>query len=395
MDFKYSAQVRLLLPDIRAFIEEEVMPLEGRFLAEGFGSIELQLDDLRDEVKRQGWWLPHLSEKHGGLGLSLLEYGPISEELGRTFMGHYVFNAQAPDAGNMEILLEHGTPEQRATYLKPLLEGRVRSCFAMTEPARAGSNPTIMDTVAVRHGDAFHINGRKWFTTGADGASFAIVMAITDPEAPAYKRASQLIVPLPHPGYKHLRNISVMGEAGEGYSSHAEIAFDNCVVPQENVLGEVGEGFAIAQDRLGPGRIHHCMRWIGVCERVFGLVIEHVRSRELREGSSLGHAQLTRAWLAQTRAEIDAARLMVLRTAWHIDEAGAYHAKQDISTIKFLVAGVLNRVLDGAIQLHGALGVTDDTPIAYWYRHERAARIYDGPDEVHKMSVAKSILKKG
>lgn len=395
MDFNYSARVRALLPDIRAFVEDELIPLEARFLKEGFGAIEPELDGLREQVKSKGWWLPHLSEDHGGLGLSLLEYGPVSEVLGRTFMGHYAFNAQAPDAGNMEILLEHGDDVQRETFLKPLLEGKLRSCFAMTEPARAGSNPTIMDTVAIQREGNLHITGRKWFTTSADGASFAIVMAVTDPNAPTYNRASQIIVPLPHPGYTHVRNISVMGEPGDGYCSHAEVAFDDCVVPITNVLGGIGQGFSIAQNRLGPGRIHHCMRWIGICERVFELCVAHANSRQLREGHTLGHTQLTRIWLAQTRAEIDSARLMVLRTAWRIDKEGAYEAKQDISMIKFFVAGVLNRVLDGAIQLHGALGVTDDTPIAYWYRHERAARIYDGPDEVHKLSVAKSILKKG
>lgn len=394
MDFEYSERVQSLVREIQQFVKESIMPLEPQYLVKGFKALEPQLNALRDEVKSQGWWLPHLPQTHGGLGLSLLEYGPISEALGQSALGHYVFNCQAPDAGNMEILIEHGTEAQKQTYLEPLLRGEIRSCFAMTEPDHPGSNPVWMGTQAIADGDDWVITGRKWFTTAADGANFTIVMAVTDADGPVYKRASQIIVPLDTPGYEMVRNISVMGEPGDGYASHAEVTFDNCRVPQTNTLGGEGMGFVIAQNRLGPGRIHHCMRWIGICERAFELMCQRAIHREIKPGQPLGHTQIARVWIAESRAEINAARLMVLKAAWRIDREGTYAAKDDISLIKFYVAGVLQRVLDRAIQLHGALGMTDDTPLAYWYRHERAARIYDGADEVHKLSVAKSLLKK-
>jgi alkylation response protein AidB-like acyl-CoA dehydrogenase len=262
----------------------------------------------------------------------------------------------------------------------------------MTEPERPGSNPTWLGTTAVRDGDDYVIDGHKWFTSSADGARFAIVMAVTNPEAPPHLRASQIIVPTDTPGFRLVRNIPVMGHAGDDYASHAEITYTKVRVPIQNRLGEEGAGFLIAQERLGPGRIHHCMRWIGICERAFALLCRRARERQIAPGTPLGDKQLVRAWVAESRAEIDAARLMVLHAAWKIDAVGQSAARQEISLIKFYVAGVMDRVLDRAIQAHGALGVTDDTPLAYFYRHERAARIYDGPDEVHKMAVAKQLL---
>lgn len=384
-----------LIDRIKEFLRTQVYPLETAFLRRPFRELTATLNAKREEVKALGLWAPHLPREHGGLGLSLSQFAYVSEELGRTPLGHYLFNCQAPDIGNMEILLAHGTEEQKEKYFTPLARGEVRSCFSMTEPEHPGSNPTWMSTSAVKDGDDYVINGHKWFTSSAEGASFAIVMAITNPDAEnQYKRASQIIVPIPSPGFKLVRNINVMGDEGSDYASHAEVKYHNCRVPQSNLLGREGDGFAIAQERLGPGRIHHCMRWIGICERAFDLMCSYAARRELSPGNALGHRQNVQEWIAESRAEIKAARLVVLQTAGAIDLNGAGSAREDISLIKFFVAGILQKVLDRAIQVHGALGLTDATPLSYWYRHERAARIYDGPDEVHKVVVARSILRK-
>ena len=384
-----------LLDRIKEFVRNEVYPLEADFLRLPFRELTSTLAAKREQVKAKGLWAPHLPTEHGGLGLALSEFALVSEELGRTPIGHYLFNCQAPDIGNMEILMDHGTDEQKATYFVPLARGEVRSCFSMTEPEHPGSNPTWMSTTAVKDGSDYVINGHKWFTSSAEGASFAIVMAITDSYAASpYKRASQIIVPIPTTGFTLVRNISVMGEEGSDYASHAEVRYENCRVPQTNLLGKEGEGFAIAQKRLGPGRIHHCMRWIGICERAFDLMCSYAAKRELSPGVLLGSRQNVQEWIAESRAEINAARLLVLQTACAIDRQGAASVREDISLIKFFVAGILQKVLDRAIQVHGALGLTDATLLSYWYRHERAARIYDGPDEVHKTVVARGVLRK-
>jgi acyl-CoA dehydrogenase len=390
-----QSNLKHLLPKIQEFIRAEIYPLESSFLKQPFRELNTELTAKRDLVKTKGMWTPHLPKQYGGLGLTLSEFALVSEELGRSPLGHYVFNCQAPDIGNTEILMSHGTEEQKRTYLQPLIKGDVRSCFSMTEPEHAGSNPSWMSTSAVKDGSDYVINGHKWFTSSAEGASFAIVMAITNPDAPnKYRRASQIIVPIPTPGFRLVRNINVMGDEGSDYASHAEVRYENCRVPQSNRLGEEGAGFTIAQERLGPGRIHHCMRWIGISERAFDLMCEYAARRELAPGVLLGSRQTVQEWIAESRAEIDAARLLVLRTAAKIDEAGASAVREDISLIKFFVAGILLKVLDRAIQTHGARGLTDDTLLSYWYRHERGARIYDGPDEVHKTVVARSVLKK-
>src|SRR5690606_10579642 len=311
-------------------------------------------------------------------------------ELGRSPLGHYVFNCQAPDIANMEVLMLYGSEEQKARYLEPLTRGEIRSCFAMTEPAYAGSNLVLMGATAVKEGDDYVINAHKWFTTGAEGASFAIVMALTDPDNPQrHRRASQIIVPLDTPGYRRVRNLSVMGETGSDHASHAEVVFENVRVPQSNRLGPEGEGFRIAQERLGPGRIHHCMRWIGICERAFELMCRRAQSRKIDGNKPLSHKQTIQTFIAESRAEINAARLSVLDAAWRIDEVGFAEARVEISLIKFYVAEVMMRVVDRAIQVHGALGITTDTVLWFFYAHERGARIYDGPDEVHKLVVAK------
>lgn len=393
MDFAVPASMKELLGRVRTFVDEEIIPLESAFLSKPFADLQPVLEAKRARVRDLGFWLPQIAREHGGLGLSLVEHGLMSAELGRTPLGHYVCNCQAPDSGNMEILIQFGTPAQQERFLKPLLAGQTRSCFSMTEPGHAGSNPVWMSTTAVRDGNEYVINGHKWFTSAAEGAAFAVVMAVTNPDAPAHERASQILVPMETAGIHLVRNIPVMGHAGDNWNSHAEIRYENCRVPLDALLGKEGEGFVIAQERLGPGRIHHCMRWIGICERSFELMCDYALKREVAPGEPLASKQFVHGWIAESRAEIDAARLLVLRTAWSIEKYGAKAARNEISLIKFHVANVLMNVVDRALQVHGGLGMTDDTPLAYFYRHERASRIYDGPDEVHKIVVAKRILK--
>ena len=383
-----------LVSRYQAFLKEFIYPIEKEIIYGSFKSHLPKLRELRDLAKSKGLFTPHLSVDEGGLGLSLPEFARVSEILGTSPLGHYIFNCNAPDIGNMELMHQFASPFLKETFLKPLQRGEIRSCFAMTEPEHAGSNPIHMSTIAVLEGDEYVINGHKWFTSSADGAHFTIVMAITNPEAEnVYQRASMILVPLDNPGYRLIRNISIMGDEGEDYLSHGEVEFTNCRVPKSYLIGEEGQGFTLAQVRLGPGRIHHCMRWIGICERALGLMCDRAMSRELNPGKFLSGQQTIQNWIAESAAEIKASRLLVLHTAEKIEKEGAKAAKEDISTIKFFVSDVLMKVLDRAIQVHGALGITDDTLLSFWYRHERGARIYDGPDEVHKSVLAKSILK--
>ena len=389
-----SATLLDLVSRYQAFLKEFIYPIEKDIIYGSFKSHLPKLRELRALAKSKGLFTPHLSVDEGGLGLSLPEFARVSEVLGTSPLGHYVFNCNAPDIGNMELMHAFASPFLKETYLKPLQRGEIRSCFSMTEPEHAGSNPIHMSTKAVLEGDEYVINGHKWFTTAADGAQFTIVMAITNPEAEnVYQRASMILVPLDNPGYRLVRNISIMGDEGEDYLSHGEVEFTNCRVPKSHLIGEEGQGFTLAQVRLGPGRIHHCMRWIGICERALGLMCDRAMSRELNPGKFLSGQQTIQNWIAESAAEIKASRLLVLHTAEKIEKEGAKAAKEDISTIKFFVSDVLMKVLDRAIQVHGALGITDDTLLSFWYRHERGARIYDGPDEVHKSVLAKSILK--
>jgi acyl-CoA dehydrogenase len=392
MDFDPPASVRPLLERIEHFVAEHVIPAEADVLERGFAAATPRLDELRARCKAEGLWGPQLPKALGGLGLSLVEHGLVSERLGRSPLGHFVFGAQAPDAGNMEILHKYGTPDQHKRWLEPLAAGEIRSCFSMTEPENPGSNPTILSCTARREGPDYVIDGHKWFTSSADGAAFAIVMAVTNPDAPPHARASMIIVPTDTPGFERVRNIKIMGDPGSGWGSHSEIWYRGVRVPAENLLGAEGAGFLIAQERLGPGRIHHCMRWIGICERVFDTLCRHVAHRKIAPDKTLASRQIPQAWIAEARAEVDAARLMVLHAAWTIEHRGFSAARDQVSLIKFYVADIMLRLVDRAIQLHGALGVTSDTVLAHYYVHERGARIYDGPDEVHKMVVAKRIL---
>lgn len=390
-----SDKMPALISQYQIFLEQEVYPIELQIINNPFHQSLPVLKSLRKKAKEKKLFAPHLSKQDGGLGLSLIEFAQVSEILGSSPIGHYIFNCQAPDIGNMELMHLYASSALKEKYLKPLMEGNIRSCFAMTEPQHAGSNPVNMSTIAVRDGNEYVINGHKWFTSAADGATFTIVMAQTDPaNVNPYLRASMILVPLDTPGYQFVRNISIMGDVGDDYLSHAEIKFTNCRVAIENRIGDEGQGFALAQARLGPGRIHHCMRWIGICNRVFTMMCKRAATRELDKGKFLGHQQIIQTWIAECRANILAARLMVLHTAEAIEKGGTKTAKEEISTIKFFVANVLMGILDKAIQTHGALGITDDTLLSFWYRHERASRIYDGPDEVHKIALAKSILKR-
>lgn len=382
------------LDRVRLFVEDECVPLEGHLLAHDYGALAAALGGVRERAKAAGLWNLALEARHGGAGLSLPDYGRVSEALGWSPLGHVATNGQAPDIGNMELLLAHATDAQKREFLQPLLDGDVRSCFAMTEPQHAGSNPTQMSTTARFEGDEVVVDGHKWFTTGFDGAAWAIVMAVTEPEADTYARASMVLVPTDADGLEHVRRLPVMGDEGAGWFSHSEIRFHGVRVPASNLLGPRGGGFLLAQERLGPGRIHHCMRWVGVCERALSLMCRQAAGREVAPGRTLADQQAVQFMVAESRAETDAARLLVLDAAEAIERDGAKAARGKISAIKFTVANTLGRVLDRAIQVHGGLGVLDDTLLAFWYRHERGARIYDGPDEVHKTVVAREELRR-
>lgn len=395
MDFGVSEEMSVRLEMIREFMNREVVPLENVMLHGDPTELQAGVEAAQAKVKQMGLWAPNHPVEFGGLGLSLVDHGLFAEAVGRSPLGMTVFGTQAPDAGNIEILHDYGTPEQQETWLRPLVAGEIRSCFSMTEPETAGSNPTLLATTARVEGDDYVINGQKWFTSSADGAAFAIVMAVTDPDAPPHLRASMIIVPTDTPGFNLARNVSVMGHAGSGHASHGEVIYQGCRVPRSNLLGQEGGGFAIAQARLGPGRIHHCMRWLGIAQRAFEMMCMRANERQIDlDGSTLADKQVVQHWAAELAAEIQSARLLTLHTAWMIDQHGAKAARDEISAIKFTVANTMLKAVDTAIQVHGALGVTDDTVLAYWYRHERAARIYDGADEVHKTSLGRRLMRK-
>lgn len=394
MDFTVSDKMQAVTGMMAEFVEKELIPLEPEFLVKDFKTMIPVINEKRRMVKQMELWAPNHPKEYGGMGLDLMEHALVSEVLGMSPLGHYVFGCHAPDAGNIEILHKYGTDRQKAQYLKPLVAGDIRSCFSMTEVELPGSNPVMMDTTAVKEGSDYVINGQKWYSTAADGAAFAIVMAVTQPQEPPHLRASMIIVPTDTPGFNLVRNIPVMGHSGSDFFSHGEILYQSCRVPQDNLLGPEGFGFVIAQERLGPGRIHHCMRWIGICNRAFDLMCRRASQRIITmDRQTLATRQIIQEWIAECAADIQAARLMTLHAAWKIENLGVKEAREDIALIKFFVAGVMQKVVDRALQVHGGLGMTDDTIISFFYRHERAARIYDGPDEVHKMSVARRIIK--
>jgi acyl-CoA dehydrogenase len=372
----------------RGFLDQNVYPVEAALSRED-DEADTVMRDLRARAKAEGLWAPHLPPEAGGTGLGFLAYAHLNEEIGRTHWGQLAFNCQAPDAGNGEILHLFGTEEQKARFLRPLVEGETRSFFSMTEPDAAGSDPTLLRMRALRDGDEWVLDGRKWFSSGAEGAGFGIVMAITDPDAEPHRRASQILVPADTPGLT-VEPVPVMGHRGRGWTTHCEVTYSDVRVPVENTLGEPGDGFRIAQKRLGPGRIHHVMRWLGQMQRAFELMCGRALEREAF-GGPLAEKQTVQNWIADSAAEIQACRLMTLDAAHKIDAGD--EARVEISLIKFYAARVLQDVIDRAVQVHGALGLTDRSPLALMYTHARAGRIYDGPDEVHRMVVSRRILK--
>jgi alkylation response protein AidB-like acyl-CoA dehydrogenase len=377
------------LEQVRAIMAERVIPNETSIERQDDAG-ETLLRELQNEVREAGLWAPHVPPEAGGTGTGFLDYAYLNEHIGRSMWGQLVFGCQAPDAGNAEILHMFGSTEQKERWLYPLVDGRIRSFFSMTEPEVPGSDPTTLRTRAVRDGDDWVIDGHKWFSSGAEGAAFGIVMAVTDPDASPHSRATQIIVPADTPGVDVVRPIVVMGHAGKGWSTHCEVRYTSVRVPLTNTLGDAGAGFLIAQKRLGPGRIHHVMRWLGQMQRAFELMCSYSLGRETSSGP-LAEKQTVQNWIADSYAEIQACRLMTLDAAHKID--GGDEARVEVSAIKFFAAKVLQDVIDRAVQVHGALGLTDETPLATMLMNARGGRIYDGPDEVHRQVVAKRVLK--
>jgi acyl-CoA dehydrogenase len=398
MDFEPTPEVAALRERVLDFMDAEIYPAE-RELTEALDDevgpgvpYPANLAAVRGRAREAGLWNLFMPDERFGPGLKNWEYGLLCEEMGRSpIAAPMAFNCSAPDTGNMEILAEHGTDGQRERWLEPLLEGRIRSCFSMTEPEVSGSDPTLLRGRAVLDGDEWVIDAHKWYTSGAVGADLAIAMVVTDPDAPMHARASMICVPTDAPGYELVRPIPVMGhDKGPG---HCEIRYTECRVPKENLLGARGAGFAIAQDRLGPGRIHHCMRAIGTAERAHEMMCRRANERHAF-GGPLADKQFVQESIATSRMEIDQARLLTLYAAWKMDTEGKRAARQSISAIKVVAANMVMNVLDRAIQIHGSLGMTDDTPLAPMWRFSRMLRLADGPDEVHKMVLARRELNR-
>src|SRR3954451_10105437 len=392
-DFSTEPEFEAKLEWMRNFVREEIIPLE---------TLELDQDTFRrivapmkEEVRAQGLWAAHLPPELGGGGFGQVKLGLMHEILGRCAFAPAIFGNNAPDSGNAELLAVGANDEQKKRWMEPLLAGELRSCFSMTEPG-AGADPTLLVTRADADGDEWVINGHKWFSSNASVADFLIVMCMTNPDNEPYKRYSMIVVPTSTPGVNILRDVPTMshpeqrtGEPG----GHAEIIYDNVRVPADHLIGNPGDGFLLAQKRLGPGRIHHRMRWLGQSQRAFDMLCERALSR-YTHGSYLAEKQMIQDWIAESWAEMQAARLMTLQAAWKMDQVGAPRARVEIAAIKFWGAKVLYNVIDRAIQVHGSLGYTTDLPLEGMYRAARAARIYDGPDEVHKVTVARQVLKK-
>jgi acyl-CoA dehydrogenase len=398
MDFEYSPRVRALQEQLSAFMAQHVLPADAEFrrIAEG-GEYPLAIvDDLKARAREQGLWnlfLPGLKEDEPGTRLTNLEYAPLAEIMGRVPWASEVFNCNAPDTGNMEVLHMFATPAQRERWLDPLLRGEIRSCVAMTEPDTASSDPTNIATSIRREGDAYVINGRKWFTTGAIHPNTAVFLLMGRQEDRAEKgpheRHTIVLVPKDTPGVTVVRNVPVMGHhAPEG---HCEVLFRDVRVPVENRLGEEGAAFALMQARLGPGRIHHCMRTIGQCEVAIELMTDRAQER-IAFGKRLAEFSNVQDWIAESRIEVDMVRLLVLKAAWRMDREGNKAARVDVSAIKLAAARLQVRVVDRAMQVFGAAGLTPDTPLAYLYTWGRALRFVDGPDEVHLRTVARAEL---
>ncbi len=388
IDFTLSPEVVDVRLRVRAFMDDEVRPAEEKLRQNESdrNAYGVAIFTLRKRAKELGLWNPHLPKEWDGMGLGHVAMAFVSAEAGRTGIGPFVLNAQAPDEGNMHTLLHHATAEQKEKYLRPLAEGRSRSCFAMTEPEVAGSDPTGIQTTAVRDGDDWVINGHKWFISGAKGARFAILIARTDPDAdPPQARNSAFLVDLPSEGWELVRDIDTM--AGQG--NHCEIRIENLRVPAESMLGARGHGHLLGQARLGPARLAHCMRWIGNAEVALEMLVDRALNREAH-GSLLADKQAIQWMMADSAMELYAAKLMVLHAAYKIENGLPF--KQEVSFAKHHVANSLWRIVDRAIQVHGALGYSTDTPLERMMRHARSARLVDGADEVHQQTIARNVI---
>src|SRR5271166_684014 len=396
-DFSTEPEFETKLEWMRGFVREEVFPLETLEL--NYDQVLSVIAPLQAEAKARGLWAAHLPPDLGGQGFGQVKLGLMHEVLGQSPYAPVVFGNNAPDSGNAELLAigieNSGREDQRQQWLQPLLDGSLRSGFSMTEPNTAGSDPTLLSTQAVRDGDEWVINGHKWFTTNGSLADFLIVMAVTNPDVHPYQGSSMIIVPVDTTGVDIVRDVATMEDPHTPYGrfgNHAEIVYRDVRVPTGNLVGREGSGFALAQHRLGPGRIHHCMRWLGQSRRAFDMLCERAVSR-YAHGSMLAEKQTIQNWVADSMAEMQAARLMTLQAAWKMDQEGAAAARVEIAMIKYFGAKVLYDVIDRAIQVHGSLGFSCDLPLESMYRAARAARIYDGPDEVHRQTVARRVLK--
>jgi acyl-CoA dehydrogenase len=394
-DFSTEPEFQSSLDWMATFVRERIWPLETLIDELGWDGLTRAIKPLQDEVKARRLWAAHLDPELGGQGFGQVKLGLMHEILGSSPIAPLAFGNAAPDSGNSEIIALAASTDQKERYLHPLLAGDLKSAFSMTEPGTAGSDPTLLETRAVLDGDEWVINGRKWFSSNGSIADFLIVMAVTDPEARPHQRASMFIVDADTPGVNVIRDVATMEHPDDTfgrYGNHAEIGYEDVRVPAEALLGPQGAGFLIAQQRLYPGRIHHCMRWLGVARRAFDMLCERALYR-YAHGSTLSGHQTVQNWIADSAAQMQAARLMTLHAAWVMDTQGVAAARRDIAMIKFFGAQMLHDVIDRAIQAHGALGYSTDLPLEAMYRYARAARIYDGPDEVHRASVARQILR--
>jgi acyl-CoA dehydrogenase len=399
MDFDYSPKVKALISKLERFMEENVYPGEKLFEEQlnaqetRWAAVPPIMEELKAKAKQEGLWNLFLPDREYGAGLSNLEYAPLCEIMGRSIIAPEVFNCNAPDTGNMEVLARYGSDEQKEKWLKPLLNGDIRSCFSMTEPDTASSDATNISCSIVRDGDEYIVNGRKWWSSGAGDprCKIAIVMGKTNPDAPRHEQQSMILVPLDTPGVKIERMLPVFGydDAPHG---HAEITYENVRVPAENMIWGEGKGFAIAQGRLGPGRIHHCMRLIGAAERALELLCKRIQNR-VPFGKPLAEQGVIRQWVAESRIEIEQARLLTLKAAYMMDTVGNKAAKKEIAMIKAVAPRMALAVIDRAIQAFGAAGVSDDFPLARLWANARTLRLADGPDEVHLDQIARLEMK--
>ena len=399
MNFEFSEKVKELQHQVTEFMEQYIYPNESVYeqqLNEGASRWEIPpiIEELKIKAKEKELWNLFLPESEYGAGLSNLEFAPLCEIMGRSpFIAPEVFNCSAPDTGNMEVLVRYGTEQQKKEWLIPLLEGKIRSAFAMTEPLVASSDARNIESSIKRDGDHYVINGRKWWTSGAPDprCKILIFMGKSNPNAPTYEQQSMILVPIDTPGVKVLRNLNVYGydDAPHG---HGEVLFENVRVPVANMIWGEGKGFAIAQGRLGPGRIHHCMRLIGLAERALESMIERAQSR-VAFGSAISDKGVIRQWIADSRIELEQARLLTLKTAYMMDKVGNKEAKKEIAMIKIVIPEVATKIIDRAIQVHGGGGVSQDFNLARNWTYARIVRLADGPNEVHRESVAKLELK--